>query len=64
MTPHSSEDKTDDFGDAVAQFRRALDQRVDAHLRAHPDAGVPRVARAAAPRVSTRPWALGVAVRW
>ena len=62
MTPHFSEDKTDDFGAVVAQFRRALDRRVDAHLRAHPHAGVPRVARAAAPRFSTRPWALAVAV--
>jgi uncharacterized protein (TIGR03435 family) len=62
MTPHFSEDETDDFGAAVAQFRRALDRRVDAHLRAHPHAGVPRVARAAAPRFSTRPWTLGAAV--
>jgi uncharacterized protein (TIGR03435 family) len=62
MTPHSSEDKTDDFGDAVAQLRRALDQRVDAHLKAHPHAGVPPVARVAAPRFSTRPWALAMAV--
>jgi uncharacterized protein (TIGR03435 family) len=62
MTPHLSEDETDDFGAAVAQFRRALDRRVDAHLRAHPHAGVPRVARAAAPRFSTRPWTLGAAV--
>ena len=72
MTPHSSEDETDDpgrrrfseggFGAVVAQFRRALDQRVDAHLRAHPNGGVPRVARAAAPRFSTRPWALAAAI--
>ena len=62
MTPHSSEDKNDDFQAAVAQFRRALDLRVDAHLRAHPHAGAPRVARAAAPRFSTWPWALAVSV--
>ena len=67
MAPHFSEDKSDDFGLAVAQFRRALDRRVDAHLRTHPHAGLPRAARAAAPRFSillgqTRPWALAVAV--
>ena len=67
MAPHFSEDKNDDFGAAVAQFRRALDRRVDAHLRTHPHAGLPRAARAAAPRFSTlfgqtRPWALAVAV--
>jgi uncharacterized protein (TIGR03435 family) len=61
MTLHLS-DHTDGFGGAVAQFRRALDQRVDAHLREHPHAGVPRVTRAAAPRFSTRRWALGAAV--
>jgi uncharacterized protein (TIGR03435 family) len=62
MTPHSSEDETDDVGAAVEQFRRALYQRVDAHLSAHPRAGVPRVARAATPRFSMRPWALAMGV--
>jgi uncharacterized protein (TIGR03435 family) len=62
MTPHFSQDQTDDFGAAVARFRQAMDQRVDAHLRAHPHAGVPRVTRAAGSRLSTRPWALGAAV--
>ena len=62
MTSHSSRDHTDDFGAAVAEFRRALDQRVDAHLRAHPHGGVARIARTAAPRSSTRPWTVAAAV--
>jgi len=62
MTPHCSEDKPDEFAAAVAQFRRALDRRVDAHLKAHPRAGLPRAASPAAPRFSTRPWALAAAV--
>jgi uncharacterized protein (TIGR03435 family) len=62
MTSHFSEDHTDDFGAAVARFRHALDQRVDAHLKAHPHAGVPRVTRVATARFSTRPWTLGAAV--
>jgi uncharacterized protein (TIGR03435 family) len=72
MTPHSSEDNTGDlgrrsfseggFGAAVAEFRRALDQRVDAHLRAHPHGGVARIVRTAAPRSSTRPWTVAAAV--
>ena len=62
MTPHFSEDKPDEFAAAVAQFRRALDRRVDAHLKAHPRAGLPRAASPAAHRFSTRPWALAAAV--
>ncbi|MGH9239849.1 MAG: TIGR03435 family protein [Vicinamibacterales bacterium] len=61
MTPHFSEDKPDEFAAAVAQFRRALDRRVDAHLKAHPRADLPRAASPAAPRFSTRPWALAAA---
>jgi len=61
MTPHCSEDKPDEFAAAVAQFRRALDRRVDAHLKAHTRAGLPRAA-SPAPRFSTRPWALAAAV--
>ena len=60
MTP--SEEKTDHFDAAVTEFRRALDRRVDAHLKANAQAGVPRVARATAPRGSTRLWAPGMAV--
>ena len=62
MTPYSSEEKHDEFAAAVAEFRRALDQRVDEHLKAHPRAGVPRASRIDAPRFSTRLWAPGMAV--
>jgi len=62
MTPHSSEDTTDDFDAAVTEFRHALDRRVEAHLRARPHAGAPHQARAAAPRSWTRSWALAAAV--
>ena len=62
MTPYSSEEKHDEFAAAVAEFRRALDQRVDEHLKAHPRAGVPRASRIDAPRFSTRLWAPGVGV--
>ena len=42
--------------------RACDDQRVDAHLKTHPNAGVPRATRIAAPRSSERPWALAMLV--
>jgi uncharacterized protein (TIGR03435 family) len=61
MTTHDSQEPLGDLGPTVARFRDALHHRVDAHLEAHPQSGVPRVGRDGIRRAPRR-WVLAAAV--